>query len=281
MNIIEEKIAAIRQDRTAGASQLTRQALENLQLAASLFPIETPEDYVGAIINTAHEIAGLRPSMVSISYYMNRYIEEISDKHPGNTDDLRLWAGQAAYRLLSSFEQARKQLIIAGAELIQNGNSIMTCSYSSSVIQSAVQAHKNNKSFSLLIARSQPGDAMPAYGENMARELINQGVNGEVIPDSRIGDYLSGVDMVLLGADAVLADGTLINGYPSLTVARLASTANPAVPVYALCEVSKYTSEYIPVLEPGFELIPASMLTAVINGVSGPASENKQNLPRL
>lgn len=262
MNTIGEQMESIRADNTSGAGQLTRRALETLQAAVTKLPVTSPENYRGALIELAHQIAVLRPNMHSLRYYMNCFVEQFNG-YPADPD-LPTAALELIDKLVRQWEEANERLTVAGARLIKSGSTLLTASYSSAVIRSLTQAHIDGKNFDLFIARSQTNPLLPAYGCNMEQELTGRGILSHLVNDAETADFIGKCDMVLLGADSVLADGSVVNGYPSGAIARQAARAN--VPVYILCEASKRSGESSVDAEPGFDLIPAELITAVING---------------
>ncbi|MGE5390450.1 MAG: hypothetical protein ACM3PE_05230 [Deltaproteobacteria bacterium] len=260
MKTLAELIEAIRNDRVNGASTLTRQALEILHLAACGLPSNSPDHYLTALTEVALELSQVRPNMHSINHYMQCFLAEI--KQSPLTDDLPSYMVRLTEDLIQRWEVSRSQLIKAGASLIDQGNTIFTGSYSSTIIASLLIASQQGKDFSLLIAVSRLQDGQPAYGTNMARELAEQGITSTLIEDGKIADHAGKADMVVLGADTVLADGSVINGYPSMALAQAASAYS--IPVYVLCEVSKHSDRNTIQPEPGFDLIPPKLVTAVI-----------------
>lgn len=260
MNRVQERIEAIRNDRVNGASTLTRQALETLQLVATSLPPSPPERYLAALTEVALELAQARPNMHSITYYMQCFLSEITQNPPD--DDLASYMSRLTDNLIQRWKESRTQLIKASASLIGDGQTIFTGSYSSTIIASLAAARRQGKDFKLLIALSCYQEAQPAYGQNMAQELAEQGIDGTLIEDAAVAEHVAQADMVLLGADTVLADNSVVNGYPSAVLARLARAYS--VPVYILCEMSKCSDQTAVNLEPGFDLIPADLITDVI-----------------
>ncbi|NLW91840.1 MAG: hypothetical protein GXY34_09600 [Syntrophomonadaceae bacterium] len=260
MKIVAELIEAIRNDRLNGASTLTRQSLEALHLAAGGLPSGSPDDYLTALTEVALALSQARPNMHSINHYMQCFLAEI--KQRPLTDDLPSCIAKLTEDLIQQWETSRSQLIKAGASLISQGRTIFTSSYSSTIIASLLLARQEGKDFSLLIAVSRFQDGQPAYGANMASELAGQGITSTLIDDGKITDNIEKADMVVLGADTVLADGSVVNGYPSAAIAKAASAHS--IPVYVLCEESKCSDHNFIQPEPGFEIIPAELISAVI-----------------
>ena len=73
-------------------------------------------------------------------------------------------------------------------------------------------------------------------------------------------------DKALVGADSILADGTLINGRPTSNLAKAAS--DKKIPFYCVCETNKFDIQNHrskhDELEPGFEMIPSTSITGII-----------------
>jgi translation initiation factor 2B subunit (eIF-2B alpha/beta/delta family) len=99
-----------------------------------------------------------------------------------------------------------------------------------------------------------------------AEQLRAYGIPAEVIPDKAIKQYISKVGKALVGADSVLADGSLINGVPTYAVALAAKESQ--IPFYSLCETDKFdTRSYLgqpPELEEGFDRVPPHLITGII-----------------
>ena len=64
----------------------------------------------------------------------------------------------------------------------------------------------------------------------VANELEASGIHTTLIPDSSVGYFMSHVNLVLMGAEAVVETGGILNKLGSLQIGVLAKTFN--VPVY-------------------------------------------------
>jgi ribose 1,5-bisphosphate isomerase len=212
------------------------------------------------------ELALCRPTMVSITNAINQYRSKLQQQLSLSPDlpALRQIAAKLARDCLNELETSRQQAIENGASFISSDMTIMTCSYSSIVIACLLRAQQQGKFFNLLAAQSQRSPNNPAYGELLVGELAQQNVPGHVFPDRDVEALVGRVDLVLLGADAVLADGSIINGYPSLNMARVAYNTTKKVPVYVICETLKFTTQTFSISEEGFDSVPAGYLTGII-----------------
>lgn len=263
---LKAAVDKIRNDRQHGASQLTRQALELIEQIALYDSSDNTETFQALMSSLLVELALCRPTMVSVANVVNQYRSKLQQQLSLSPElsALRQMAVKLARDCINELETSRQQVIENGVSLISSEMTIMTCSYSSMVIACLLQAQRQGKPFNLLAAQSQLSPHHPAYGELLVRELAQQGISGQAFPDRNIESLIKGADLILLGADAVLADGSLINGYPSLKMARAAFNSTKNIPVYVSCETLKFTTQTLPVSEEGFDTVPADFLTGII-----------------
>lgn len=266
MKEVKEAIYNLKNDQTHGASYLALEAVHILKKAALLVPTADNISFLQTMNHLAEDIKTIRPSMVSIYNLVSDYTAELNRE--GNTSlslpDLRLKAAAIADSIINQVRERQKKTIQKGCQLIKDKSTLITCSYSSTIIETIKTAYRQGRRFDVLIARSQPPGSSHAYGERAAHQ-IDLPLNIQIIPDDIINLHLPQADYVLLGADTVLKDGSVINGYPSLALAREAF--NRGIPCYVICETHKIAGEnFIPHLEADFELIPSLFITQIITG---------------
>lgn len=263
---LKSAVDKIRNDRQHGASQLTRQALELVEQTALHDSSDNIEAFQVLMSSLLDDLAFCRPTMVSIANAVNQYRNKLEQQLSSSPDlpALREIAVKLARDCINELETSRQQVIENGVSLISSGMTIMTCSYSSLVIACLVLARQQGKTFKILAARSQLSPHHLAYGELLVGELARQNIKGQVFADKNMDSFVERADLILLGADAVLADGSLINGYPSLNMARAAFNSDKNIPVYVSRETFKFTTQEFPVAEAGFDIVPATYLTGII-----------------
>ena len=131
------------------------------------------------------------------------------------------------------FENIFKNLI----NELPKAKNILTISRSGTLIQVFKLWKKRKRSLKLIIAESRP-----AYeGKKMTKELVNEGINVELITDAMSAIYIPRVDTVIIGADAVLKNGNVINKTGSLSLAVLCKYFKK--PFYVLSTKSKYINK--------------------------------------
>ncbi|KAF7338319.1 Translation initiation factor eIF-2B subunit alpha [Mycena venus] len=111
---------------------------------------------------------------------------------------------------------------------------ILTHSYSRVVMETLLLAHKRSKRISVFVTEARPR----GLGLKTAEALTAAGIPCTVILDSAVAYAMEQVDFVLVGSEAVVESGGLINAIGSLNIAIIAKAANK--PFYALAESYKF-----------------------------------------
>jgi len=116
---------------------------------------------------------------------------------------------------------------------IKDGSVILTHSYSRVVMQTLLLAHKR-KRISVFVTEARPR----GLGIKTAEALTAAGVPSTVILDSAVAYVMDKVDFVLVGSEAVVESGGLVNAVGSNQIAIIARAAHK--PFYALAESYKF-----------------------------------------
>ena len=284
-------IDEIRNDKVHGASQLARQAMSVLKIAAEHSQTDSVEQFLLEQKEIGERLMSARPAMAPVFNIVSRFLDTISGKAKQiNLDSIKRLAISKADELASDSLQAIAQIVNYGSELIADGDRIMTHSYSSTVMAVLKEAFDKHKHMEVIATRSGPGGT----GERIAQELGRYGLPVTFIDDAAIGLYISVVNKVMVGADRVCADGNIINGIGTYQLALAAEKAG--VPFYVLCETLKFDprlkshevdlEEKQPseIVEPGrlppevrvknpyFDITPLELVTGVVteNGLLAP-----------
>jgi eIF-2B alpha/beta/delta-like uncharacterized protein len=292
---ISHKIARltdeIRNDKTQGASQLARQAMAVLKVAAEHSQANSVEHFLKELKGVGKGLMEARPAMAPIFNIVNRYLVALSLVSPGQgVGYLKGLAVSKADELARVSLQAIAEITSCGLGLIAEGDKIMTHSYSSTVMAVLGEALAEGKRIEAIATRSGVGRT----GQRIALELGRRGVKVTFIDDTAVGLYVSSANKVMVGADRVCADGTIVNGVGTYPLALAAQKA--AIPFYVLCETLKFDhrmksdevdleekepSEVIgrvklppqvSVKNPYFDLTPLELVTGIVteNGLLAP-----------
>jgi len=137
-------------------------------------------------------------------------------------------------RKYASESSSRRQKIAHYAlKFIKDGAVILTHSYSRVAMQVLLHAHKS-KRISVYVTEGRPR----GLGGKTVQLLIAAGVPTYLTLDTSVGYLIDKVDMVLVGSEAVLESGGLVNAVGSYQMALIAKASHK--PFYAVAESYKF-----------------------------------------
>ena len=285
---IQVQIEVIKNNTTDGASELARQAIMVMKAAAETSEADNARDFLLEQKEVGKRLIAARRTMAPILNIITRYLREIiKEDRKDNLESTRRQAISLADDMHRDSVNAVSKIIDSTAELIENRDVILTHSYSSTVAAAIKEIAGLKRGIKVIVTKSGTGH----YGERTAQELAEDGIPVLYIDDTAIGLYISGVNKVLVGADRITADGKIINGVGTYTIAAAAKMNN--IPVYVLCETLKFDFAIssskvdleergntglieegvlppeVKISNPTFDITPLDFITAIIseNGV--------------
>ena len=207
MNWVEKKIDAMARDRSHGAAQLASSAIKILVSVCKRCSGKDLGQLASAVRQTALSLAKVRPSMAPIRnwslVFSHRFHEKINDT-------TSLSEGQQQGVLLGEELLAEQQRLVelqvkAARAILKNCKSLVTLSYSSTV--ESILRYGLPSSCRIVIAESRP----LMEGRRLFKNLEHIFTDLRVITDAQMGLAIPKTDLVLVGADTILADLAVVN----------------------------------------------------------------------
>ena len=155
---------------------------------------------------------------------------------PCPVDELRAGFSTSAQNFLSWSVGARAKIAQHGSELITDGARVFTFTMSETVLRTLLGAWEGGKKFQVLVTESRPNKD----GLLTAQKLSREGINVVVSIDACIGELVPQADIMIVGAEAIMADGSAVckvGTYPAALVA-----AAHGVPVYVVVDTLKFNT---------------------------------------
>jgi translation initiation factor 2B subunit (eIF-2B alpha/beta/delta family) len=254
-------VDSVSADTDHGAAYISVRALEVLRDRAAV-AAQNGDDYE-SVADTARRLRDCRPSMGVVSNRINRVMAS-ADRSVASVRD----------RGLEACQQAVAADAAAAAEAAERiGDRVLTLSRSGTALDALLTAAPD----AVFVAESRPA----REGVGVAERLADAGIDTTLCVDAAIGDVVSqDIDTVLIGADSVLADGTVVNKIGTRLAALAAADAG--VDCYAVCARDKIVPETevdaalgspdavydgeaaVSVYNPTFEATPGGLFTAVV-----------------
>lgn len=237
------EITKIRDDRQHGASELARRCLAILTEAAWTLPVQDAVVLQAQLKTLAWDLAKTRPSMAPLQNLLHRWREELALDATLDLATARALAARQAEALIAASRQAVADCAVQAAQLLGPGQTIMTHSLSSTVLQ--VCRLLRDQGLQVIVTESRP----LAEGRLLTEKLSNWNIPAVYITDAQMGLFAAHADVVLVGADSVLADGAVVNKVGTYLLALAAR--DQGIPFYVCCESFKWRKigEPLPELE--------------------------------
>ena len=135
---------------------------------------------------------------------------------------------------LEEMDQQIEKIAEFGSSLIKNGYRILIHCHSSTVIKILQTCHDQEKYIEVSCLETRP----LYQGRLSARELAEYGIKTKLYVDSAMGSIIQKQDLVLVGADAITAQGDLINKVGTYSLAQIARLNQ--IKFYSAAEIYKY-----------------------------------------
>ncbi len=257
---LDQAVTLVREDREHGASWLARQVARALANAASAETGSATQDYIASLRVAAQAFARARPSMAAVANTAARIWQAASAAQAQGAVAQLAAIRSEAERLMSQWQDAATAITQFARPLL--GATVYTHSRSGTVEQVltrlAIRAGGPLKR--VIVDVSWPG----GEGVAAARAFAEAGMQVTLVADGACDLFLPDAQAVVIGADSVRADGSVVNKVGSFPLAVTAQTLG--VPVYALCETLKIAAPSFPLtLE---ETRPEELLPKPVAGVT-------------
>ncbi|HZS78146.1 MAG TPA: hypothetical protein VFA41_16160 [Ktedonobacteraceae bacterium] len=246
---IQKRIDQIRHDREHGSRWLVRETISLLHDIAS--DGQRPEQERMRMLEKAgRELAQARPAMAAIAGAVSRVVYA-----QGGIEQ----KAQAAAQLLRDYDTSLERITNYARPLLTG--TLMTHSLSGTVLE-VLKACKEQ------IERIIVLEGRPRYeGREVAQQLSQNGIAVTLITDAQADIFLPQCQAVLVGADSILADGSVLNKAGTALVAWAARGHGKAF--YVLSETLKISPHrWTGNLEQLEEKEPEEVLEQAIPGVT-------------
>jgi ribose 1,5-bisphosphate isomerase len=201
---VEQVAADIAEMETRGAATIADAAADALREQAAESDAETPEAFRAELRAAARHLLDTRPTAVSLPNALRYVLQRVEgDSVPA----LRQSTIEAAAVFCDQLDRAQDDLGQVGANRLQDGDRIMTHCHSTDVLACVAAAREQGKELTAVVKETRPRN----QGHITAEQLRDLGVPVTLIVDSAARRYLDDIDHVLVGADAIAADGSVIN----------------------------------------------------------------------
>lgn len=224
---IQDLLRKLKEDNVSGANEFIDKALEIIRYQLNLTD-DPYKDIREEIVSLSKQIIDARPSMAPLINTIGYLIHNLEILNKSFIEDR-----------LNQFNIDRKKRkesleLVFHTFLKENKKfplKVMLISYSSTIISLLLKNKDYN--FEIYVLESRP----LLEGQRVV-EILSSHFKTHLIIDAAIGKFIEEIDVVLIGADSILKDGSIVNKIGTFPLALLASTREKYV--YAVVDSYKY-----------------------------------------
>ena len=201
---VRETAERIAEMEIRGAATIADAAAEALGTQAVKADVESADEFRDVLRAAAAELHDTRPTAVSLPNAL-RYV--LSDLGGDDVETLRRSIKRRVTRFRSDLDAAQARLGSIGAGRFTDGDTVMTHCHSTDSIACIEAAVEAGVDLTAVVKETRPRN----QGHITARQLRDLDVPVTLIVDNAAHRFMDDVDHLLVGADSIAADGSVIN----------------------------------------------------------------------
>jgi len=235
MKQLRETAQRIKSMEIRGAGRIARAVAAELRDFALRQKTGDIDDFNEKMKHAAEILISTRPTAVSLPNAVRAVM-----RYSGETvDEARMNIRKLADEFITNSENAVRRIGEIGARRVRDGDTIMTHCNSAAAISIMAAAHAQGKDISVIATESRPR----LQGHLTVEQLDRIGIKTSLIVDSAVRFFMKEVDLVVVGADAVTVNGSVINKIGTSQLALAAREARTNVIIAA--ETYKFSPKSI------------------------------------
>lgn len=293
MNQLKQTYQNIKSLKIQGATALTKAVILSLKDYGVGDKSNNIKSWQKNLSRTADYLLSARPTEPMARNAINFIFSKIQLEQPDNINQAKKSLKKYVDEFLILMALAAEKIIPFGCSIIKNNETVLTHCHSWLVEKILISAHQPGKNFRVFNTETRP----LYQGRVTSKKLIEAGIETTMVTDSSAGFLISKysgkdimIDKVIIGADALLANGSVINKVGSYAIA--ASAFIEQVPVYVAAPLLKFyqkswikieqrppkeiwpsAPKKLKIINFAFDEIPAEWITGIIceEGILAPS----------
>ena len=229
------EVAALFEAQALHAARSGREVMAALAAVAAESPAASVDGLSAELEANLEALLRVMPAYAPPLNVMHQVFAEVERGRDARLPlaELKSRVAQAASDYQAWSSRARQEIAGNALPLIIPGSTIFTFTLSETVLSVLREVHRRGARFRVLVTESRPNND----GRVTARSLSDEGIEVAIGIDASVGELLAQADLMLVGAEAVLCDGSAIckvGTYPAALAARRSN-----VPVFVLVDTMK------------------------------------------
>lgn len=224
---VEEAANGISSMRIRGAATIADAVADAIATQATESDASTVDELRAELQTAAAWLHDTRPTAVSLANALRTVLQPLERNE--EIEQLRNAVVDRSESFRTELSEAQDQLGRIGANRLQDGDTVLTQCHSTAVTACLERAADQGLDIDAVVTETRPR----RQGYITARELDDIGLDVTLVVDGAAASYLDRADHVLVGADSIAADGTVVNKVGTASLAAVASDRRVPVVCHA------------------------------------------------
>jgi len=242
---IPREVVKIGQDiksmKIRGAGRIARAAVRALLITSRASKATTPRGFFNELNEVSTFLLRTRPTAVSLPNGLRYVLKRVSEAEEKGLELARLKSItiKTALEFIKNSKEAIRRIGEIGAHRINDGDVILTHCNSDAALTILTTAWESGKKFKVYVTETRPR----LQGLISMKILGKKGIPVTLIIDSAARYFMNDIDKVIVGADAVAANGAVINKIGTSLIALAAKEARTSF--FVAAETYKFSPETV------------------------------------
>lgn len=234
---IKRIVADIKALKIQGATKIAGSGVKCIEIAARKSKAKSRSAFISELQELNEILANARPTEPALRNAIKSVLLRVQIYE--DFDTIKKYTVQVCGNYIKELRSMIGKIADIGSNQIKEGDRILTHCHSEHVIAILQTAKKQGKSFEVIVTETRP----KYQGMITAKKLLKSNIKVTYCIDAAIGYIMKGVTKVMVGCDAILADGSIVN---KIGTFPMALTANKfGIPVVVAGGTYKFDAQTI------------------------------------
>jgi ribose 1,5-bisphosphate isomerase len=204
-----------------GAGPIARAVATGMRIQAETSKARNAEDFIKELKEAGKILATARPTAVSAPNAVRFLFKRLYAQKGEDVGILKQVITASCEEFITYSQEATQKIGEIGANRLRDGDMIMTHCNSSNVVSVLKTAHSQGKNLEVYCTETRPR----LQGLLTAKQLRDAGIPTTIIVDCAARYFMEDFDHAIFGADAIAANGAVVNKIGTSEIALVAHEA--------------------------------------------------------
>jgi len=231
---IKKMMADVKALKIQGAKNVAIAGARMLKISAEQSKAKDARAFIVELEAVSKKIVVLRPTEPALRNGQDIILSEIGAMKNLSLQDLKIKTAKICDDYVLEVQSVLGKIALLGSRIIVDGDVVMTHCHSNNVVEILKAAKKQGKKFKVIVTETRP----LYQGKITAKELADEKIDVVYCIDAASASLMNRATKVLVGADAIASDGSVVNKIGTYQIAIEAK--EHSVPFYVACGTHKY-----------------------------------------